>query len=180
MGEDKSGLMVDGLQLWERQALLLKAAGAADVVISGHKDGPWTARGYRSVIDVFERAGPIGGIFSVMQELRAERIVVLAVDMPKMQSDFLVRLLDRASECGVGVVPRLNGYWEPLAAVYSQHLMPLLREHIESSNFELQRLVKSGVDRGVLVALECPENYARSYFLNVNTPVEWQNYIRKL
>ncbi len=176
MGQDKSGLIVDGRQLWERQALLLEAAGADTVVVSGNKDGPWAGSLYRAVGDVHERVGPMGGIFSVMQELKPDRMVALAVDMPRMEADFLGRLMDRALECGVGVVPRVNGFWEPLAAVYSRCMMPLLREHIEASNFELQKLVDEGVKRGLLVGLECPDEHAKSCFLNVNTLGDWRNY----
>ncbi len=179
MGEDKSRLIVEGRQLWERQALLLEAIGADAVVVSGPEEGPWAGSRYRAVADDQEKVGPMGGIFSVMQELRPDRVLVLAVDMPQMEAGFLLRLLDRASECGVGVVPRVNGFWEPLAAVYSQGLMPLLREHIESSNFELQKLVDEGVRRGLVAALECPEERARSCFLNVNTLQDWQEYIQE-
>lgn len=179
MGEDKSGLMVEGRPLWERQALLLEVAGADAVVISGQKDGPWAGSRYRVVADVHESVGPIGGIFSVMQELRPDRIMALAVDMPRIEAEFLFRLLERSSECGVGVVPRVNGFWEPLAAVYPQGLMPLLREYIESSNFELQKLVDEGAKRGLLVGLECPEEQAKSCFLNVNTRGDWQKYIQE-
>jgi molybdopterin-guanine dinucleotide biosynthesis protein A len=179
MGEDKSGLMIDGHQLWEHQARLLEAVGADAVVVSGRKEGPWWGGRYRAVTDGCGRIGPIGGIFSVMQELQPARIMVLAVDMPRMSAGFLLRLLDRASECGVGVVPRVDGHWEPLAAVYPQCLLPLLREHIEASNFELQKLVDEGIRRRLLVALECPEQEARSWFLNVNTRRDWQNYIQK-
>ena len=176
MGKDKSGLVVDGRQLWERQALVLEAAGADTVVVSGKKEGPWAGSLYRAVEDVYERAGPMGGILSVMQELKPDRIVALAVDMPRMEAGFLCRLMDRALECGVGVVPRVNGLWEPLAAVYTQCLMPLLREHIEASNFKLQKVIDEGVKRGLLVGLECPEEHVKSCFLNVNTLDDLRNY----
>ena len=177
MGTDKSKLEVEGIQLWERQTRLLEAVGAGEVVVSGSVVGPWAGSRYRAMEDVLSNVGPVAGIFTAIKCLRADFIVVLAVDMPGMDSIFLTRLLDVARKRGVGVVPRMNDCWEPLAAVYTPALLPLLEERIDARKFELQGFIDEGVKRGFLVAVECPMSEAESRFLNTNTWDEWQNYL---
>ncbi len=179
MGEDKSQLVVDGIPLWERQARLLRAAAVQEVLVSGSLGGPWAGSGFRALEDVSPGIGPAAGIFSAIKGLQADFVVFLAVDMPLMDSGFLKELLEQAVGRGMGVVPRVNGRWEPLAAVYTRSVLPLLRERIRSEKFGLQEFVDEAVRGGFLFGLECSGEHAGDRFLNLNTQDEWRSYLRR-
>jgi molybdopterin-guanine dinucleotide biosynthesis protein A len=179
MGEDKARLVVEGVPLWERQARLLKGADVPAVIVSGSTSGPWAGSGFRVVQDDLPGIGPAAGIFSALRELPADFIIVVAVDMPRMDPGFLASLLQQAISQGVGVVPRVNGRWEPLAAVYTRSVLPLLKERIRLEKFSLQEFVDEAVSLGFLAGLQCSGENAGDRFLNLNTQDEWRSYIRR-
>ena len=179
MGEDKSRLVVEGMPLWKRQASLLREADVQEVLVSGSMSGPWAGSGFRVVPDDLPGIGPVAGIFSALRELPADFFVVVAVDMPRMDSGFLASLLQQAICQGVGVVPRVNGRWEPLAAVYTRSVLPLLKERIRLEKFGLQEFVDEAVSFGFLAGLQCSGENAGDRFLNLNTQDEWQKYMRR-
>ncbi len=70
---------------------------------------------------------------------------------------------------GVGVVPRFAAGWEPLAAVYSREILPLVRRQFGKRNLALHRLVDAGVAAGRLLEQPVPPA-AAALFRNVNAP----------
>jgi molybdopterin-guanine dinucleotide biosynthesis protein A len=96
-----------------------------------------------------------------------------------MDPGFLASLLQQAISQGVGVVPRVNGRWEPLAAVYTRSVLPLLKERIRLEKFSLQEFVDEAVSLGFLAGLQCSGENAGDRFLNLNTQDEWRSYIRR-
>lgn len=179
MGEDKSRLVVKGVPLWERQASLLKEVAVQEVLVSGSMSGPWAGSSLRVVQDDLPRIGPVAGIFSALRELPADFIVVVAVDMPCMDSGFLSSLLREAIRQGVGVVPRVDGRWEPLAAVYTRSVLPLLKERIRLEKFGLREFVDEAVSFGFLAGLQCSGEDTGDRFLNLNTQDDWRSYIQR-
>ena len=179
MSEDKSRLIVDGIPLWERQVRLLKDTPVQRVLVSGSASGPWSESRIAAVEDASPGIGPVAGIFSALKELQADFVLVVAVDMPHMDSCFLTVLLEHAMRQGVGIVPRVNGRWEPLAAVYTRAVLPLLKERIRLERFSLQEFIDEAVRGGFLTGLECSPEHAVGRFLNLNTREDWQSYLRR-
>lgn len=179
MGEDKARLVVEGVPLWKRQARLLKEADVQAVVVSGSISGPWAESGLRVVQDDLPGIGPVAGIFSALRELLADFIVVVGVDMPRMDAGFLAALLQQAIRQGVGVVPRVTGRWEPLAAVYTRSVLPLLEERIRLEKFSLQEFIDEAVSFGFLAGFQCSGENAGDRFLNLNTQDDLRRYIRR-
>jgi molybdopterin-guanine dinucleotide biosynthesis protein A len=61
--------------------------------------------------------GPLGGIERGLHAAGSPLLLVFAVDLPNLTSDFLRKLFARC-ERWTGVVPELDGRLEPLAAIY--------------------------------------------------------------
>ena len=177
MGEDKSRLVVKGVPLWERQASLLKEVAVQEVLVSGNMRGPWAGSGFRVLEDDLPRTGPMAGIFSALRELPADFIVVVAVDMPCMDAGFLSSLLRQAIRQKVGVVPSVDGRWEPLAAVYTRSVLPLLNERIRLGRFGLGEFIDEAVRFGFLAGFQCSGEMAGDRFLNLNTQDDWRSYV---
>jgi molybdenum cofactor guanylyltransferase len=119
MGRDKAGLEIGGQTMLARQIDLVRAVGAGEVFISGRREQAYAAPGCLRLSDNFANAGPLAGIESALQSCHTPLLLVLAVDMPMMTAELLRQIV--ASSTGTsGVVPRVAGHLEPLAAVYPQ------------------------------------------------------------
>ena len=146
MGRDKALLpLADGRLLWQRQLAVLRALAPAELFISGfHREGfppevPLLADGAPNL-------GPLAGIAAALREMRSPLLVVLAVDMPAMTTEFLEELL-RGCGDGRGVVPRHpgTGFYEPLAAVYPGQCQPLATAKLAEQDRSLQSFVRAAV-----------------------------------
>jgi len=117
MGHDKGSLIVDGQSLLARQIEVARAAGAGEVFISGRADNSYTDFDCPVLLDRLPNSGPLGGIQSALAVATLPRLLVLAVDMPLINVSVLRHLSGFCTETS-GVVPRVNGTIEPLAAFY--------------------------------------------------------------
>lgn len=115
----------------------------------------------------FAGQGPIAGILSGMEKLRAERYIVLPCDMPFMTADVVGRLLECHSSGVTAVV--LDGKLHPLVSVWDADVLPDLREALENGKRRVMDVQeKHGVQwvEGELLT----EDDARRTFMNANTP----------
>lgn len=127
MGRDKAWLEIDGQSLLARQIQLVREAGAHEVFISGRANANYAEFDCRVLQDQLVGAGPLGGIESALAVTPSSLLLVLAVDMPRMTPEFLRQLWSNCDE-GVGVVPRVEGEIEPLAAFYPRAARRLIEE----------------------------------------------------
>ena len=75
MGENKAKLMRNDVDMLSFSKQLLTDIGIKDIVISGNN---------YQVPDLIENAGPVAGIYSVLQQYRPSAILALPVDLPLM------------------------------------------------------------------------------------------------
>jgi molybdenum cofactor guanylyltransferase len=108
--------------------------------------------------------GPLAGIVAGLKRihrsptdhLSAGGILVLAVDMPRIETDLLRELVD-AGGPGLGAAPRVEGRWEPLAAVYPREaLEPAVRLLVEGGPASPSALLDELLVSGRLRAHEVP------------------------
>lgn len=131
MGRDKAELTLAGETLLERQLKLVHAVGATEVFISGRVGTDYSRFGCPVLTDNFPQAGPLAGIESALHICRYPLLLVLAVDMPQMTAAVLARLKE-ASDGQIGVIPKLVGHAEPLAACYPKVAATLAAKLLES------------------------------------------------
>lgn len=117
MGRDKALLQLGGQSLLARQISVAREAGASEVLISGRNQVDYSEFGCPVLLDRFVDAGPLAGIDCALEMTTSSLLLVLAVDMPRVSVEVLRALLLKSSG-DVGVIPRVNGAVEPLAAFY--------------------------------------------------------------
>src|SRR2546423_14435993 len=122
MGRDKAFLEFKGRILLAR-ALELAAGVADDVRIVG---GPRKFAAFGRVIeDIYRERGPLGGIHAALKSSSTRLNLMLAVDLPFVQPEFLKYLISVARETKAMVaVPRAGDGLQPLCAVYPQKIAP--------------------------------------------------------
>jgi molybdenum cofactor guanylyltransferase len=144
MGRDKVFLPVEregkSMPLWDRQLSILKAVAPAELVISGPRK-----QGYLTSVPVYpdewHGVGPLGGIATCLNRMNNGLLLVLAIDLPRVQPSFLQRLL-AGTEASCGIVPVLNNLFEPLMAVYPKAALELAVAQLRKRDYVLQNFVK--------------------------------------
>lgn len=169
MGRDKAALPYRGGTLAEAVAVTLRSVAGSVTVVGGSRRGELGEFGF--VPDLFPGEGPLGGILSALRDSGADWNLIVACDMPDLNSGFLDRLITSAEECsGDAVVPIHSGRMEPLCAAYHRRCyLPLFQAFsrgIRKIATALQEIRR--IDWPVPEELSC--------FQNVNTPEDWSPY----
>ena len=169
MGCDKAALLIDGEPLWKRQLATLRATGADNLFISAREDSPYAAADVRIIGDLTPDAGPLAALEAVLPSIDTTHAVVLAIDLPAMRADFLALLVETALAKDCGVVPEMDGRFEPLAAVYTPGILPLVRECLRGPDRSMQNLLRAAMERGLVIAHPIRAE-DRALFRNLNFP----------
>ena len=127
--------------------------------------------------DLFPNAGPLGGIYTAVSHATAPRTLVVGVDMPFLQRPFLQYMLALDTSADV-IVPRWEGHWQPLHAIYSKNCLPAIKKMLDTGNlkvFDLFQYVSVHV-----VEQETVKRFDRNgrSFTNINTPDELTKFNR--
>jgi molybdopterin-guanine dinucleotide biosynthesis protein A len=170
MGRDKAFLEIGGRILLDRQIGTLLATGAEDIFISGRTGADYSAFGCRVLTDEFPGAGPLAGIHAALKVSKRPLLLVLAVDLPEMNAAFLQGLLMAASP-DRGIVPRVGGRVEPLAAVYPRAALPLAERLILQGDLAVQSFADACVQVRLAAYEEISGDFAR-LFKNLNSPAD--------
>jgi len=168
MGCDKKLIEIDGVPLWKRQIALLRELKPAEILISGRPDRLW-GTGLRVIEDAPGENNVLGALKALLSAAACERVVVLGVDLPKMGSEYLRDLLRLADGCGI--VPRRNGRYEPVAAVYPQTCAGIAAALLRAGEFKLQSFVQTAIDARLVRSVEV-ESAHLPFFFNLNTPAD--------
>ena len=146
---------------------ILRALGPAELFISGfHREG--FSPEVPLLADDTPGLGPLAGIAAALTTMRSPLLVVLAVDMPAMSTEWLEELL-RGCSNDRGIVPRHpdTGFFEPLAAVYPRQCQPLAVAKLAEGDRSLQSFVRSAAS--LVGAWDIPATQ-RELFANWNEP----------
>ena len=169
MGQDKALLPYRGTPLAEFVAGVV-AAAAGSAILVGDPDRH-RALGYPVIADRYPGQGPLGGIITVLDHSAAEWNLVVACDMPRVSTEFLASLLDRAEASAPDVLLPAGPSErpEPLCAVYHCRCLPVLQSAFDAGERKITRALTG------LSTLKLPIPDAAP-FQNVNTPEDWAAY----
>jgi molybdopterin-guanine dinucleotide biosynthesis protein A len=172
MGTDKVLLQLNGLTLLDR-TLAIANSVTHDVRIVGDQT---KLAGLTNVIaDRYPNCGPLGGIHAALASSPAELNLMLAVDLPFLESKFLEYLVSAARQSQTTVtVPRAAGGLQPLCAVYRRSFAELAEQALRVGKNKIDRLFVPA-DTCVLEEEELKRaGFSAGMFQNVNTPEDWE------
>lgn len=170
MGQDKALLRTNGLTLLETVVATLRPL-VGEIVIVADRAEKYDLPDCCVLGDLYPETGPLGGILTGLHALGPGHHLVVACDMPALQSALLHLLLDSAGPEWDVIVPEVKGRMEPLCAVYADTAIPALQAYLESGGRALQRALQAEVR-----TRRIPEAELRRYdpslltFTNLNTP----------
>lgn len=175
MGENKALKRFAGQVLIERMISRLRPLAQEILITTNHPD-PYHFLGLPLIPDLIAGKGALGGLYTALSSAHNPYVVVVACDMPfintqllKIESDLLIR-----KEFDV-VVPRSLTGLEPLHAVYRKETcLPSIRAALDKNALRIVSWFST-----LKVYEMSPEEIRpvdpdfRS-FINVNTPEEFQ------
>jgi molybdopterin-guanine dinucleotide biosynthesis protein A len=142
-GATKPLLTVDGARILDRQ-LAVVADRVRGVVVAAQADAAWArAAGLPVVLDQVADGGPLAGIAGALAAVATPWILVIAGDMPWIDGAVVDEILEGAVSVDA-VVPRVNGYPEPLLAAYHARARPTIDDAVVAGEKSPSRLVQSG------------------------------------
>jgi molybdopterin-guanine dinucleotide biosynthesis protein A len=167
MGRDKALLPFGSGTLAEHVARqVYDAAGSVTWIGCPER---YAALGWPGLPDKFPDCGPLGGLCTALSETRAEWNLIVACDMPFVETRTLEALFQAAREPSENVcVAPLNaaGQPEPLCAVYHSSCLAAVEQALRERRLKMRALLE-GLETRPVPGLDC------RCFTNVNTPEQW-------
>jgi len=170
MGRDKARLEIGGRSLLARQIQLVRETGAGEVFISRRAGEDYTEFGCPVLYDRFKDAGPLAGIERALATVSSSRVLVVAVDMPNLAPVILKQLIERNGET-MGVIPRIAGGMEPLAAIYPKSAWNRAVSRLDDGIYAVKAFAERCVQEGLAEFFDFDAE-ASHYFANWNLPAD--------
>ena len=172
MGKDKAFLEFKGRILLAR-ALELAAGVAKDVRIVG--DPSKFAAFGRVIEDIYCEHGPLGGIHAALESSSTELNLMLAVDLPFVEPNFLKYLVSVAGNANAVVtVPRASDGLQPLCAVYRRRFAEVAEQSLAQGKNKIDALFAAVETRILGQEQLSGAGFSGRMFNNLNTPEEFQ------
>jgi molybdopterin-guanine dinucleotide biosynthesis protein A len=129
------------------------------------------------LVDVYPGKGPLGGIYTGLMAAKSSPSIVVACDMPFLNTALLGYMLELAPGFDA-VVPRLaQGLVEPLHAVYAKTCLPGMKARLGNNQLAISPLLKELRVRYVGEVESRRFDPARLSFFNINyqSDLDWAN-----
>jgi molybdopterin-guanine dinucleotide biosynthesis protein A len=168
MGQDKAFLEIGGQRIIDRTVNTLRGIFSSVLIITNNP-APYVYLGVRTAVDLIPNGGALGGLYTALFMTQSPNAFVVGCDMPFLNPDVIRYMLSRASSWDV-VVPRVNGYFEPLHAVYARRCLAPIRRLMQRNG----RKISDFYPQVRVLYVEADEirdlDPKRLTFRNINSP----------
>ncbi|MFI3208435.1 MAG: molybdopterin-guanine dinucleotide biosynthesis protein B [Eubacteriales bacterium] len=172
--QDKMDLKIGDDSFLEK--ILKELSLFSDVIISANQNQIEKLSMNQSlhiVEDKFHDIGPLGGIYSVMEEVDSEYYFVVSCDMPFVTEKLIEKLYNCLETNDQVVVAESEGRVQPLFAIYHRSMKSLIEEQIRKKDFRMMNLLEK-------VNTKYVELEASNELRNINTQEELENINGKI
>jgi len=170
MGADKAFVTLDGQTLLAR-ALQLAHSVTRNVRIVGD-----TAKfeAFAPVVeDAFRDCGPLAGIHAALRTSPTELNLILAVDVPFVPPSLLQYMIMHAKNFpATAIVPRPNGGWQPLCAVYRRKFADAAEQALRAGRYKIDVLFATVQTQAIEEEELTTAGFSAKIFRNLNTREE--------
>ena len=162
MGQDKALLQVGGRSLVELALDKLRSIGVAEPRIAGARTDLSSLAPV--VSDLHPGCGPLSGIEAALAATNKGLNLFLPVDMPLLPARFLHWMLLRAEITGaLMTVPCINGWPQPLCAVYHRDLLLPITASLLGGNYKVMPVVTAAAGQSQAVDVFDTERLTSSH-----------------
>lgn len=166
-GSNKAFVEFDGARIIDI-ALAAHARRFGEVLIVTNEPDAYQGLDARIVTDIHPNFGSLGGIYTGLWHASGEAVFVTACDMPFVDPAVVDLVLSRFEDVDI-VVPRIDGYYEPLMAIYAKACLPHMAASIEANIRQIFRFFPQVRVREIGEADIRAVDPALRTFVNINT-----------
>ena len=144
LGRPKATEIISGKSIVERVIERLSPLAGQMLIVTGSErtDLPGTGDA-QFLTDLYPGYGPLGGIYTGLAASRASHSIVVACDMPFLNTKLLGYMIEQAGDFDA-VVPRLDGGMiEPLHAVYSRSCLERMKTQLDNKQLSIRDVIKT-------------------------------------
>lgn len=130
-GRNKALLELDGESLLARRIRLLEPLFGETVVVRGRDSRlPRVPKAVKVATDPVPGAGPLMGLYAGLRRCREDWAFVTGCDMPFFDRRLFGSLAARRDDHDA-VIPRINGWYEPLFSLYHTRCVEAVEAHLD-------------------------------------------------
>jgi molybdenum cofactor guanylyltransferase len=176
MGRDKAGVALAGRPLLDHMLDKLQMLGL-QARVAGLR-APAANAAVEVLSDAHPDCGPLSGLETALQKSDAALVLMLGVDLPLLETEFLLWMLERAATTGaMATIPWVGSAPQPLCAVYRRELLGRVTEALNSGDYKLmaavERAAGSSIDGGGMDCFDV-ERVAATGAWRSTRPAHWQ------
>ena len=123
--------------------------------------------------DLIPNIGPLGGIYTALNNSLTDRTLIIAGDMPFLTQEFLQYVVDIQEDVDI-VIPHTTDGYQPLCASYRNNCRNLLKQRIDEGNLKLVDLLSDCRVYEIKSEEIQSVNSNRTLFFNINTPEDYR------
>jgi len=169
-GEPKALLELAGKRIVERVVDALSTV-LDDLLVVTNTPERYEFLRLPMVADRYPDGGSLGGIFTGLEAAGGDAAFTVACDMPFLSPDVVRLVLARAGEADV-VIPRVNGQYETMHALYAKACLAPMEARLRAGQLRIVGFFPDvrvlEIDAAAVARHRAPE----VAFMNVNTPDE--------
>lgn len=164
-----------------KRTLLEHALGLAKASVGNTPGNIWIVgsskkfAGFGPVVeDFYPGQGPLAGIHAALSASATDLNLIIAVDMPFLEPEFLSYLIGQARDSSAAVVvPRTAKGLQPLAAVYRREFAAVAERALRAGQNKVA-LAFAEIQTRIIEPEELGKNgFSEELFRNLNTGQEW-------
>jgi len=129
MGEDKALLFFEGQHLVSHVVSALESV-CQQILVVAQPQQDLSFLGKTVVHDLIPGYGALMGLYTGLKNAPTDRVLAVACDMPFLQPKLLEHLIHVDVKADV-VVPKIDGHFEPLLAIYSKNCLGPIEDMID-------------------------------------------------
>jgi molybdopterin-guanine dinucleotide biosynthesis protein A len=144
LGRNKALETLDGKSLIEHVIERVEPLSERILIVTSHEkfDLPVSVKA-EMLADLYPDKGPLGGIYTGLAASRSLYNIVVACDMPFLNTELLNYMLGLSRDYDA-VVPRLEeGMIEPLHSIYSRGCLDNMQKRLESNELKVHSFLKT-------------------------------------
>lgn len=171
IGKDKSKIIYNNVPLIEYPINLFNKF-CNEIIISAdtHKLQEYN---YIKVPDEVGKFGPLAGIYSCLKRSSNHLNIVTSCDMPLIKDELISYIIENSNGFDL-IMPYYNFHYEPLCAIYTKSLIPVIEDLFSKNDYSPLSLIPvCNFNK-----LEITENipfFTKNIFSNVNTISDLNN-----
>ncbi len=177
-GEDKLLYQIGGKRVIEYTLEALRGVCGRLCLVVKDKEKFSFLKEVEVVKDVIEKQFALAGLYTALENLKGDKALIVAGDMPLIKKEVVSLLLRRANP--PITLFNINGKLYPLFAVYYKQVLPELKLYIKAGGEKVLDLVKRFPYKEIAEGEVLEYDPTLLSFLNMNTRTDANNIIKAI